>query len=476
MWSKKSNKIISFLLYSIPVLFFIVSYFIIVTSGEDIWQGAASNVDIINDSLAAFRHSVRLADMFAWSVINFFDYIYSFGPDTIFRILDVVMAFSIYYMATYIVIRRRPRLILKDALVFSMIFLLTFLTSNGLTLYAGFSKIHNYLFITFFFFAFSIFYIKDLWGEKLSNSIWFALFMCILGFVFGFASNVTAIVFLFALVLFAFYKYFKSRKNSKERKDFWQGIRAFLSSWRFAGVIGILASVALMYLVGNGLGDYETSEVYYVVLDFLPFSHIWADVPSAIIRIIKHNAYNFARFLGPFFLASIPVLIISFLVKKKKKIKFPTLSNHDKDYLVASLLFIFMHIFSLSQIYYPTRLVLPAYIYASSIFLWLVILVIRPLFHNRLAKEKTKQVIGIILLIISLTLLLARSFFAISYVKKAIPVFERIKNSSEDVLCISQEEVKSPWLIYIHLGQEEYLVDWAMPQNIYKKTIYICEN
>ena len=120
------KKFLAVLLYSIPVAFFIVCYFMIITSGEDIFQGAKSQVDIIGDATAAFKHSVRLADMFAWSVINFFDYNYSFGPDTIFRLLDVLMALSIFYMATYLILRRRPRLELPDAAVFSSIFLAFF--------------------------------------------------------------------------------------------------------------------------------------------------------------------------------------------------------------------------------------------------------------------------------------------------------------------------------------------------------------
>ena len=61
------------ILYSTPVIFFLISYFLIITSGEDIYQGASTPVNIVGDMIAAFRHSVRLADMFAWSVINFFD-------------------------------------------------------------------------------------------------------------------------------------------------------------------------------------------------------------------------------------------------------------------------------------------------------------------------------------------------------------------------------------------------------------------
>ncbi len=459
----RMKKTISFLMYLIPILFFIVCYFVIVTSGEDIWQGAKSTVDIFGDSAAAFNHSVRLADMYAWSIINVFDYVYQFGPDTIFRIIDVLAAGSIIYMATYIALRRRPKLRLKDASVFLIIFLIIFLTSNGLTLYAGFSKIHNYLFITFFSLLFGIMYLRDLWGRKMPKKWWFAIVMLILGFVFGFASNVTAIVFIITVAIYGIIQIISKKIHQKE-------IKQFFLSWRFAGVVGILASVALMYLVGNGLGDYNTSPIYRTVFDYLPMGEIWNDIPGSIIKIISHNIYNFGRFLIPFAIVSLPLLIYVFIHRKKEKFGKVFKNQSDKNFVLVSVIFIFMHVFAMSQIKYPTRLVLPAYIFAVGIIIWVFL----QIFSVKTISPRTVKIGTFTLLILGVATLATRTVFAVNYVSKVSPIFEHIKNSSGDTICIDWEEIRSPSIPYVHMEQEEMLVDWAMPQTIYSKTVSDC--
>lgn len=469
-----TRKILAGLLYTIPIVFFIVCYFVIVTSGEDIWQGAHSTVDIWGDAAAAFNHSVRLADMFAWSVINIFDYTFQFGPDIIIRVIDVLAAGSIMYMATYIALQRRPSLRLKDASVFMAIFLGIFLTSNGLTLYAGFSKIHNYLFITFFSLLFGIMYLRDLWGRKTPEKWWFAGFMLALGFVFGFSSNVTAIVFLLTLAIYSIYQliiaYRGKNTSSKTKREFQQSIKRFFVSWRFAGVVGIFIALYVMYFIGNGLGDYDSSPVYRATLDYLPFAEIWHDIPGSVARIIHHNIYNFGRFLLPFAAMSLPVALYLFVKRKTEKFGKIIKDKTDQNYLVAAGIFIFMHVFAMSQIKYPTRLVLPAYIFALAVFVWVLM---RKFNLKRLSQAAVKTTI-IILLGLGTALLALRTIFAVNYVAKVSPILERIRDSEEQVVCIDWAEIKSPSIPYLHMEQEEFLVDWAMPQTIYGKTVSDC--
>lgn len=458
--AKKREKILSVLLYSLPILFFIVCYFLIITSGEDIWQGAKSNVDIIGDAIAAFNHSVRLADMFAWAVINFFDYHYMFGPDTIFRLLDVAAAFSIFYMTTYIALRRLPRLNLKDAATFAIIFLAVFLTSNGLTFYAGFSVIHNYLFITFFSLLFGIVYLRDLWGRKLPTSPLFILAMGVLGFIFGFASNVTAIVFLLSLPIYYIYLCIKEHQLVS--------IKSFIFSWRFAGVIGILLSVALMYIVGNGLGDYDTNPIYLVVCDYVPLAEIFEHPLESFGRIIWHNIYNFGRFLFPFIIASIPIGIYAFRKHLKPNLK--ALKKYQ-NYLVASGIFIFMHVFSMSQIIYPTRLMIPAYLFAVAIFCF----VIKRLFFDKKIDQKLIQRSSFFFLFLISIIIVVRTALACAYLSRIIPILDEIKNTDAEVYCIDKETPIPESVPYLHLNQKDFLFDWAMPQTIYEKTITYCE-
>src|SRR5665647_1458711 len=103
------SRIVVTILYALPVLFFSIVYFLQVVSSEAIHQGAGRPLSIIPDMLSAFHWSARLGDMYAWSTINFFDYKYSFGIDTIFRLFDVVLAFGIFFIMTKIILGRRPK-------------------------------------------------------------------------------------------------------------------------------------------------------------------------------------------------------------------------------------------------------------------------------------------------------------------------------------------------------------------------------
>ena len=146
----KKQIFFSVILYALPILFFIISYFLLTTSGEDIWQGAgrfrtSATLNPFQDAVNAFNFNSRITDMYAWAVIDFFDYQFSFGPDIIFRILYVLMASATFYLATYIILGRKPKLLIKDALVFCATFSLFIFTPFGRPFYHEFSMIHNYV-------------------------------------------------------------------------------------------------------------------------------------------------------------------------------------------------------------------------------------------------------------------------------------------------------------------------------------------
>ncbi len=451
------KRILSIFLYALPIVFFTICYFLIVTSGEDIFQGANSTPDIINDSIAAFNHSARLADMYAWSSINFFDYTFSFGPDIFFRLFDVVLAFITFYLATYIALGRHPKLQLKDACIFSGIFLGVMLTSYGTTLYGGFSKIHNYLFISSITLGFCLVYFKDLLGQKLPKSPWFIIAMLLFGFIFGLTSSVTGVAFLLCLPVYSLYLHF-----SKQKIKFKQ----FIFSWRSAGILGILISLFCIYVVGPGLADYDTNPIYRAVSDYLPLSDIFANLGNSTIRIIKHIAFNFGRFLVPFIVISIPGIIYAFIQKSRHQFVKPKFSRPEKNMLFIALTFITIHILALSQIYYYTRMVLPVYLIGLAVFAFILL----KTFKN------TKFTIPLALIEATLMvmIIIIRATFAIQYLQKVSPVLDSIKNSNEQTICVSPETAKSYNLPYIYLGQEDFLVDWAMPQEVYGKTVSFC--
>ncbi|MBQ9020341.1 hypothetical protein IJ096_03415 [Candidatus Saccharibacteria bacterium] len=57
------KKFLSIALYALPLIFFIICYFLVVASGEDIFQGANTPPAILKDMRAAENQSARAADM-----------------------------------------------------------------------------------------------------------------------------------------------------------------------------------------------------------------------------------------------------------------------------------------------------------------------------------------------------------------------------------------------------------------------------
>lgn len=413
--------------------------------------------DIINDSIAAFNHSARLADMYAWSSINFFDYTFQFGPDTIFRLLDVVLAFFTFYLTTFVALGRKPRLELKDASVFAGSFLLVMLTSYGTTLYGGFSKIHNYLIISTVCLGFALVYFKDLLGQKLPKKLWFIFIMLIFGFIFGLTSSVTAVAFLICLPLYCLYL------RLTKQKIF---IRRFLLSWRGASIIGIVLALFCIYIIGPGLADYDTNAIYRAVCDYLPLNEIFTNLGGSIRRIFLHNLFNFGRFLAPFIVISIPTAIYLFASRKTKKLNLPSFSVREKNFIFAAILFIVLHLLALSQIYYFTRMVLPVYLIGIAVFFYVFL---------KLAKLRNFIPLALIEITLMLIIIIIRTSFAINYLNQVSPILEDIKNTKNQSFCVYPKDVKSYNLPYIYLGQEDFLVDWAMPQTVYGKTVDFCE-
>lgn len=462
MVKEKVKQGLVWVLYGLPVVFFVVCYFLIVTSGEDIYQGAGQEVDIIGDAVAAFQHSARLADMWAWSIINLFDYTFKFGMDTVVRILDVAVAWAIFYLNTAVALGRKPKARLGDAAVFAALWLTVFLTPNGYILYAGFSAIHNYLFICFFSTLYLGVVLRAILGRELmiKNKWVTGVVMGILGFIFGFASNTTAVVFLFAMALYLGWKKYKKEK-----------IR--FSAWFGASLVGITAAIGLIYGVGPGLGDYTTSAYYLNSYDYLAFSEIFADLSGSAGRILGHIAVNLGRFFAPFVAVGAGVFLYAWAKvgsagKVTRALKF---SKRERDALLAIGLFCVMHVLVFSQMRYPTRVVLPAYLLGAA-GMWFVVR--RAVSGLGLATGRAKLAVAGVMVALMIGLVGGRTALAIEYLTRVKPLLEQVRNAEETELCLGETETDSKLLPFIYLGQDRFLVEWATPEKIYGKDVYLC--
>lgn len=457
------ERLLSLIIYSLPLIFFVISYFLIIVSGEDIHQGAGLPVDILGDARAAFSWNGRWSDMYAWSVINFFDYQYNFGIDTLFRLIDVALGMGILYLMTMIAIGRKPKLELRDAILFGMAFLVIFLTPHGRPLYAGFSAIHNYLLITVTSLLFLLPYALDLTGAKRRHSGKLAVAMLVMGFIFGLSSNVTPLAFLLtAVVVFAIDK-LRPKKLSRAF--------ALSTSWKLFGILGAVIGLFVMYVFGPGVSGYAISD-YATKYGYVAFSQIFTSPISSALAIVGHMISNYGRVLAPLLLIIVGSLTLYTVLKRKNILQNIKVSSSEWRFLSAGIIFIAIHILILSQIESPLRIMLPAYVVGVIIVLFFGRHLMDALSLNY--TKKNLLIIGGVITTFMVIAVATRFILAINYSHQVRPVLERIQNSPNQSLCVTRESVRSRVLPSIYLGQEDMLADWAMPETVYGKVVKFC--
>ena len=445
---KRKNKIISIILYSLPVLFFIVSYFLITTSGEDIFQGANNfRTDMalapIDDAINAFNYNSRITDMYAWSVIDYFDYQYSFGPDTIFRLIDVVLVSGVFYFATYIVLGRKPKLIIKDSLVFCATFLTFIITPFGRVFYTEFSMIHNYVPLALATLLFSMPFLKLAQNQTFTKKHQKILniFLPILGIYFGMAATITPLAFLATTVIYCLIKRKKLTRPPL---------------WLFTSLVGVITGFAICWLVGSGVDHYTSAQA--INFDYAPLSDFFSSPLSFISKVLWHEVYNFGLVLLPL----CALFIICYLFSKPK-IKIKKLDQKTKNLILIFTLFIVIHLLGASLIKAPFRLSIPAYLAGIIILLK----IFTPTINSKLIS------VAIVLLIVPI--LLIHAVLLIKYRSQTAEVFKTIQASDDTNLCIEAKQTSPPRLRFVDLSQADILVDWGYPEPIYGKNITVCK-
>lgn len=450
----KKNHIFSLLIYFIPILFFIISYFLITTSGEDIWQGAGnfSNGAILNpfgDAISAFIFNSRITDMYAWSIIDFYDYQYSFGLDTIFRIIDVLVAFTTFYFATYLILDRKPKLQIKDSLIFTGFFSIFILTPFARPFYEEFSMIHNYPPLILATLIFIIPYLKLVLNKPPKNHLTLlAVAMLFLGLYFGMATTVTPIAFLVTLILYCIIR----RKHLKN-----------LPLWFFSGLIGLLVGLFLTQVLFSATNHYINSSAS-LSYDYISLSAIFTNPLPSILSLLKHFCYNF----GLVILLLVAIYIFFALLTKNfrfyfSKKFFTSLPASTRQLYLTFIFFIFIHLLGYIQIIAPYRLLMPPFF----IGLVLIYRIFQPEFNSKFLASIT--------IILSIIILSTFSFLLIKYRKTTTEILSEIKNSDSTDICIEPSRVSPPRVKFIGLNQVNILVDWETPEIIYGKNITFCK-
>lgn len=440
----------SIILYALPIIFFAISYFLLTTSGEDIHQGAGAlangdTLDSFGDMARAFEHSGRITDMYAWSIIDFFDYQYCFGADTIFRLVDVAIISGAFYLATFIALGRKPKLQIKDALVFCAIFAAVIFSPFGRRLYSEFSMIHNYaplVFITLFFVLPYLSLIKDFNLKDFNfKPKTLALIMLPLGFIFGMSTTITPIAVLATIIIYIIIK-----RKELSRPPL----------WFFIGIATTLLGFVVSFFLSPGMNSYATNPTSAETFDYIAISDIFTDFTTAVPRIFFHLFYNFGICLIP--LIAYFAIAFFFARKSRRQIHFKNI----KTILLVFSSFIILHILATAQIKTPPRILIPAY-FAGII---LIARIFTPYIKSKIFATS-------VVIFTTLAIILHASFLIIYHHKTSL-VLEEIKSSEASELCIERQRVEAPRIPIINLSQEFILVDWGYPEYIHGKAITFC--
>lgn len=443
----KRNKITAIILYLLPILFFIVSYFLITTSGEDIFQGAnnfrtGAELNPLQDAINAFSYNSRITDMYAWTVIDFFDYQFAFGPDLIFRLIDVVLASAVFYFTTYLILNHKPKLLIKDALIFCATFLVFIITPFGRTFYIEFSMIHNYVPLALITLIFAIPYLRLLTKnpiighQKLLNIV-----MPILGLYFGMAATITPLAFLITVIIYCLINH----KNLTRPPV-----------WFFTGLAGTVIGFTICWFAGSGVDHYTARQA--ATFDYIAIADLLSAPFEFIPKILWHEVYNFGIVLLPLL-----GIFVAGYIFSKPKVNFKKLGSETKKLVLVFSIFIIIHILGASLIKAPFRLLIPAYLAG--------IIIIFRIFAERI----NSKIIGVIVATFTVAVLLAHTILLVKYHQQAGEILTEIKNSPTETLCVEKERTVPDRLRFIDLSQANFLVNWGYPEPIYGKNITFCE-
>ena len=442
---KDKKTIASILLYLIPILFFVVTCFLITTSGEDNFQGAGNwrngfEVNPIGDAVNAFNFNSRITDMYAWPIIDFYDYQFQFGPDTILRLLDVAITVAVFYFATYIILGRKPKLIIKDALVFCATFVCFIITPFGRPFYHEFSMIHNYVPLALSTLIFSIPYLRLITKNPIKNQKLLNILMPIIGIYFGMVATVTPLAFLATIIIYCFIKRKKLTRPPL---------------WFFTGIAATIIGFLICWLAGAGVNHY-TNPTVAATFDYVSLSDVFSDPATAIPRLLWHEVYNFGLTLLPLI-----VIFIICYVFSKPKINFKKLPSSTKNLILAFGVFVIIHILGASLIKAEPRILIPAYLMG--------LIIIFKVF----AENIHSKFLGASIIVLAVAILILHTVFLSLYHHTSSEMLEEIKNSDQTEICLESSRVRPPRIPIIDLSQAS--IYWGAPVPIYGKTITVCK-
>ncbi len=303
-WSKRRTmQAICIACYIIVPIFFCIFYFLMTMSYEDIlhhsWHAEGNTGTIL---AYVYNYLPRLGEFYQNLTMRFMDAQASLGFGLILRFFDAVMCTALIYLLTVFVLKRRPRLSYKDALVYLGLFVLLMLFETSEVFMYRFSYVHNYILAMLAMVGFLLPYRLNLRTTKPLALVG----MLLLGFLFGISTEIAPIAILIILVASAIIHKITQKPTVKQ----------FLQQYRLqiTGFIGILLGLIFFY-VGAGL-DSRANGGYSIIYEYIHISAIFSAPLRTIPALIDHFWYNIRYFA--FALVLLLFIIFSAFVRHKQ--------------------------------------------------------------------------------------------------------------------------------------------------------------
>lgn len=296
-WSKRRIiQAICIACYVIVPVFFGIFYLLMTMSYEDLlhrsWHLQDSTCDIL---VYIYHYLPRLGEFYQHLTMRFMDAQTTIGVGVIFRLIDAAMCTALIYLLTIFVLKRRPRLACKDALVYLGLFIfLMFFETSEVFMYR-FSYVHNYILAMLATVGFLLPYRLNL---QTTNPL-AIIGMILLGFFFGISTEVAPIAVMILIVATIIYKVATRQVKGK------QFINRY--SLQISGVIGVFLGLVFFY-IGAGI-EGRASGNYGIAYDYVHLTELFTAPLRTIAVIVDHFWYN-ARYLA---FALVLLLLITFL-------------------------------------------------------------------------------------------------------------------------------------------------------------------
>lgn len=372
-----TRKILCLCGYLIVFLFFVLLYFLMTETYEDISQyNSGAGMSVPGILVYVYNYIPRLGEFFQRIAVHFMTPQLSLGSDLVLRIVIALFASGVIYVSAVFVLGRRLRLQYKDLIVTlgMLIFFMLSIFSEIFTY--RFSYVNNYVLGLFVMISFlTIFRIKN------SQNKWYKdLGAILLGFAFGISTEIAPVIFIVLVVVWVSVLLI-------QRKMSWKDFFGRYQLQTFA-VIGLILGLMFFYL-GGGL-ESRTGGGYAEVYDYVSPMDIFSDFAGTIDRLYQHFWYNI-RYI--FFAIPLMVLyvLLEFTVFKRTRGSFGVWQT-----MLLCFCILFVGVTSLIAVHddlYP-RFMVPVFLV---IMLSTFILVVQILDFAAIKEERIKRVVIILL-------------------------------------------------------------------------------